>query len=182
MQINVLDAFNKGGAQNRSSNKARNYNFSNMYTRLGEIWTLKAGMSSRYQSRESFSTNNFAGSFTFSSLDDFLAERPASFRVNQGDPLLETSQWELAFFTQNDFKLTPEFTLMLGLRYDYQTNLGDHNNFSPRLGIAYAIGRNTVLRGGVGLFHNTINIDLIQNQRRLDGTRQFEIVVEDPSF
>src|SRR5690606_20010825 len=98
------------------------------------------------------------------------------------DPLLEASQTELAFFVQNDLRLTPRFTFMYGVRYEVQTNIDDYNNIDPRLGIAYAIGRATVIRGGAGIFHQRLPFNVIQGQRRLDGTRQYEIVIDHPSY
>jgi outer membrane receptor protein involved in Fe transport len=41
----------------------------------------------------------------------------------------------------------------------------DRNNFQPRIGFAYSPGRlrNTVLRGGFGMFNERNNVDIIQN-------------------
>ena len=100
-----------------------------MYTRVAERWTLKTGVEGVYRTRRSLAENNFEGTFTFSSLDSFLAGQPVNFRKNTGDPLVEISQLETALFVQNDFDLAPQFTLMAGLRYTNQTNLDDNKNF-----------------------------------------------------
>ena len=181
-QINVLDAFNRGGAQNRSENTNRNYEFSSMYTHVAERWTLKTGVEGVYRTRSSLAENNFGGTFTFSSLDSFLADQPVNFRINSGDPLLEISQLETAFFVQNDFKLAPQFTLMAGLRYTNQTNLNDNKNIEPRLSFAWGIGPNTVLRGGAAIFTQLLSINVLEAQERLNGTRQFETIIDSPSF
>jgi hypothetical protein len=181
-RINVLDAFSSGGAQNRSENTRRDYDFSNLYTRLGEKLTMRAGTEGRYRTNGSFSQSDFGGTFTFSSLDSFRAGKPLTYRVTRGHPLLQTDQLELSFFLQNDWKVSPRLTLMLGTRYDAQTNLRDHNNWAPRLGFAYALGRATVIRGGVGMFYLRLDMDAVEDQRRLDGTRQFEIVIDNPSY
>ena len=102
--------------------------------------------------------------------------------MNRGTPLTQTTQTEVAFFVQNDLKLTPSFTLMYGARYEFQTNISDHNNLDPRLGFAYAVGRATVIRGGTAIFHQRIPLDTIENQRRFDGTRQYEIIIDNPRF
>jgi hypothetical protein len=182
VRINVLDAFNGGGAQNRGENRERSYNFGTLYTRLGETVTIKTGAEGWYRREENISTNNFGGTFTFSSLDAYLAGRPLNYRVNRGNPLLEVDQLQAAGFLQTDIELSSQLTLMLGTRYDIQTNLGDYNNLSPRVSLAYAPGEATVIRGGGGLFYNGLEMFMVENQRRFDGTRQFEIVIDDPSY
>jgi Carboxypeptidase regulatory-like domain/TonB dependent receptor len=84
------------------------------------------------------------------------------------------------FFVQDDIRLTPRFTLNLGLRYEYNTVLQgdlignfniatltldpigkplynpDRNNFGPRVGFSWDVtGRGkTVVRGGFGVFYS----------------------------
>ncbi|MBI2149081.1 MAG: hypothetical protein HYU27_00555, partial [Acidobacteria bacterium] len=91
VQINVLDTFRDGGAQNRAENSDRNYIFGNLYERLGEKLTLKAGVEGVFRKNRSLAQNNFTGSYTFSSLASYLEGKPLNFRINQGDPLLEMS-------------------------------------------------------------------------------------------
>ena len=182
LRINVLDAFSGGGAQSRTRDDGRRYQFGNLYTRLGERLTIKSGFDGVYQTGRSLSESNFTGTFTFSSLESYIQGLPIFFRVNRGDPRVDTTQLEIAFFLQNDFKVTPRFTLMYGVRYQSQTNIADPNNADPRLGLAYAIGRATVLRAGGGIFHDRFTFDTVEDQRRLDGTRQYEIVIDQPSY
>jgi len=182
LRINVLDAFNSGGAQNRSEKNERGYEVSTLYTRLGEKVTMRAGSYGKYANRRSSSETNFGGTFTFSNLESYLAGMPLSYRVTRGNPLLKTDQVELSFFDQNDWKVSPRLTLMLGARYDIQTNLPDHNNIAPRVGFAYGAGRATVIRGGVGRFHLGMPLDVYEDQLRLDGTRQYEIFIDNPSY
>ncbi len=182
LQINVTDAFSTGGAQNHVENTGRTYEFSNLYSRLGETLTLKAGLSVMYQKNSSISENNFIGTFTFSGLDAYRQGLPINYRVGRGNPSLEFNQWEVAFFEQNDIKLTPRFTLMAGVRYEIQTNIKDHNNIAPRIGFAYGIGRATVIRGGGGIFHQRMPFDVLENQIRRNGEWQYEIVIDSPSY
>ncbi len=182
LRTDVIDAFSSGGSQNRSESDERNYEFSNLYTRLGEGTTIRFGFDGIYRKNRALSTANFDGTFTFSTLDDFNLGRPFQYRVARGEPLLNTNQTELAFFMQNDWRVTPELTFYYGIRYDWQTNLSDADNFGPRLGLAYALGPATVIRSGVGVFYNSLPINMVEDQRRLDGTRQFQIVIADPSY
>lgn len=181
-QVNVLDAFNRGGAQNHVENAGRIYEFSNMYTRLGEKFTVKTGMQGVYRHNRALSENNFGGIFTFSTMAAYLAGQSLNYRVNRGNPLLETSQSEFSLFLQNDVKMTPQFTLMYGARYDLQTNLHDHNNIAPRLSMAWGPGKATVIRAGAGIFYPRLPLAAFEAVRRLDGTRQVEIVVDNASY
>ena len=182
VRVTVLDAFSSGGAQNRSTSTRRDYDFSTLYTRLGEKLTLRVGTQDRYRASRSSSQNNFGGEFTFSTIDSYIAGNPITYRVTRGNPLLNADQWELSFFIQNDWKASPRLTLMVGSRYDAQTNMRDHNNLAPRLGFAYALGQATVIRGGGGVFYLGMPITIVEDQRRLDGTRQFELVIDNPSY
>jgi hypothetical protein len=78
----------------RNQNNERTYDFSNLYTysRLGEKVTRRVGSHGQYLTSRSFSESNFGGTFTFSSLDSYLAGRPLMYRVTRGNPLLETDQ------------------------------------------------------------------------------------------
>jgi hypothetical protein len=181
-RINVLDAFSAGGAQNAVEENQRNYNFSSRLTRLGEMVTLKIGVEGSHRDKRSISTNNFGGTYTFSSLDDYLAGIPLTYRVNRGNPLVETAQLEFSSYAQADVTLTQQLTLLAGLRHDAQTNLADRNNLAPRLGLAYSPGRATVIRGGGGLFYQRLGFGMVESQRRFDGTRQYEIVIDNPSY
>jgi hypothetical protein len=182
VRIDVSDTFNSGGAQNRYEDSNRNYNFSNLYTRLGQKLTIKTGMEGAYRRNQSFSLNNFGGTFSFANLDEFLSGVADTYRVARGEPRQVTTQLELAGFIQNDVALTRQLTLMFGVRYDAQSNLGDRNNFSPRASVAYGAGRGTVIRGGWGVFYDRMEIQRVAEQRRYDGVQQYEIVIDKPLY
>lgn len=182
VRVNVLDAFGGGGAQNRHEESQRVYQFGALYTRQGDAVTLKTGAEGSHRRRNTVSNDNAGGTFTFSSLADYVAGRPLTYRVTRGTPDLELSQLQASSFLQADLALGRQLTLLVGVRWDTQTNLRDLDNVAPRVAVAYAPGRATVVRAGAGLFYNVIGIGMFENQRRLDGTRQFEIVVNDPSY
>lgn len=180
--INVLDSFNGGGGQNHTETDARVYEFGNLLYHSGETLTLRSGFSGSYRRENSINENNVIGEFTFSDLASYRSGKPVQYRVTRGNPLLQMSQLQVALFLQNDWRVTNRFTVFSGLRYEDQTNLSDHNNIDPRLGFAYAIGSSTVIRGGAGTFHTRLNIDTFRTLRRLNGTRQQEILVDQPGF
>ncbi len=182
IQINVLDAFRDGGAQNRSEQDRKTYNVSNLFSRMGGKLTMKAGFDTSFIRNHSLSEQNFTGSFTFSSMDDYRRGTPDSYNVTRGTPSLDFSQIQWSVFVQNDLKFTQRLTAMFGLRFEDQTNLHDHNNVAPRLGFAYAMNRSTVIRGGIGVFYGRFWDWMMQSHLRQDGTRQYEIVISNPSY
>jgi hypothetical protein len=97
-----------------------------------------------------------------------------------------------AGFVQDDWRLTPQLTLNLGLRYELDTNVknisgyGDTNpivapfyqgdrgrdldNFGPRLGFAWTNRRGSLqLHGGWGLYYDRVTLEIMSLERGLDG-------------
>ena len=64
--------------------------------------------------------------------------------------------WSL--FAQDDYHVTRNFTLNLGLRYEQQTFTDSKKNFAPRVGFAYNLlgDGKTVIRGGFGIYYSQI--------------------------
>jgi hypothetical protein len=180
--IIVKDAFTGGGAQNRTRNDTDTYELSNLIYFAGETLTMRVGVQAWHRRLTSFSEDNFFGEFTFSDLASYRAGRPLKYRITCCDPLFRMSQTQLGLFSQNDLKLTRTFTLMLGARYQIQTNIHDRNNFDPRIGFAYAIGNSTVVRGGSGIFSDYLADSEVLAYTRVDGKRLYEIQIDNPGW
>ena len=72
---------------------------------------------------------------------------------------------------------------MLGLRYEWQAKLRDHNNLAPRLALAFAPGdQKTVFRAGAGIFYEQLSDSAIQRSLLIDGVHTRELVIDRPSF
>jgi len=180
--IIVKDAFTSGGVQNKNLTTGNTYQLSNLVYYAGEKLTMRSGFQGTYRKDRSVSEDNFYGEFTFSDLATYLAGKPLKYRITCCEPVFDFSQSKLAFFSQNDLKLSRTFTLLLGARYQYQTDLDDLDNIDPRISFAYAIGNSTVIRGGVGIFHADMDFNQSVNARRLDGRRLYEIQIDNPGW
>ncbi len=115
-----------------------------------------------------------------SGYDSFARNLPTGYTQNfpgagTDGAVSRPNNYEFATFFQDDWRVNPNFTLNLGVRYDFQriapppirnpsavltaNNLdtsfkpSDKNNIAPRLGASYAINDKTVIRGGYGMFY-----------------------------
>ena len=75
-------------------------------------------------------------------------------------------------------------TLTPGVRYEVQTHLRDYANIGPRFGVTWAPFKNgkTTLRASWGLFYDWLATDTYEQTLRVDGFRQRELQIFNPSF
>jgi hypothetical protein len=109
------------------------------------------------------------GQFTFDTVDDFLSNRPSRF-IQRFNTDSHVSNDVVGLFIQDEWKIIPNLTLSLGIRWDNESALDDRKNFSPRIAVAWdpfagklfrqfkGLGDpgKTVVRAGFGLFYNRV--------------------------
>jgi Carboxypeptidase regulatory-like domain len=105
-----------------------------------------------------------------------------------GNPAASISQWDLAPFVQDDWRINPDFILSAGLRYELQDNIHSNFDLAPRLGFAWSPGPkgknnqpSTVIRGGFGLFYDRVADSLPLKAIQLNGVNEQKFVVDDPA-
>ena len=127
---------------------------------------------------------NYLGTFTFSSLADYDAGRPPNYTRRAGDPLVEYSQWQGAFYAQDDWRARKNLTVNWGLREEFQTHLADHWNLAPRGGMTWSPFKNgkTTVRAGGGLFYEWLDADTYEQTLRVDGVHQQDLVIVNPGY
>ncbi len=195
--VNVQGAFIGGGAQvANASNVSDRFELQNITTWVNSNHTWKAGGRLRYVKITDLAPTNFNGTFIFTSLDQYRqvlqgvsGARPAQFLLNAGNPKGSVDLLDFGGFAQDDWRVRPNLTLSLGLRYEAQTNIHDKGDLAPRFSFAWAPGSQasgkqpkTVLRGGAGLFYYRFTEDLSLLTQRFNGINQQQFVVSDPSF
>ena len=112
----------------------------------------------------------------------------SQFTIATGRPGISVSQFDIAPFFGDDWRLRPNLTLSLGLRYETQTNIHDHSDFAPRFSVAWAPGAGrgkaakTVLRAGSGIFYDRFALTNTLAAARFNGIVQQQYVVNNPDF
>jgi hypothetical protein len=128
-------------------------------------------------------------SVTYANRQALLDNKVDSVSITGGSEVLGTRKTYYYAYVQDDFKVQPNLTLNLGLRYEYYGvnrevkdryrvfdlyacrgfcpqgtpwYFPDRNNFDPRIGIAWspkALNGKTVIRTGAGIYHGPGQID-----------------------
>ena len=104
------------------------------------------------------------------------------FSISGGEPGARVSQIDVGPFIQDDWRIRPNFTLSLGLRYEAQSNISDRSDFAPRIAFAWSPGggqgqrQTMVIRGGFGIFYDRFRENLTLSVVRSTGTRQQFVV------
>lgn len=201
----VMEAFTSGGASAGVSHMTESrLELNDVLSMTRNRHTIKLGGRLRGVKQSNESTQNYNGTFTFTSLNAYritemglrdgltgqqirtLGGGASQFMLTAGNPLASVSQVDAGLFVQDDWRLHPRFTLSGGLRYELQNNIGDWRDLAPRIGFAWGLGSGsapaTVVRGGFGLFYDRFGEDLVMQARRLDGLRQQQYVVPNPDF
>lgn len=184
----VISGFNSvGNANFPQFRNSKVIEFTDNFTFTVGRHTLKFGGSYNRVHLDSFFAPNFRGTVQYPSMQEFLFDRNALFSQYAGTGLVPARVNELGVFVQDDFRITPELTLNLGLRYEYvsapfgyfSNAEADINNFAPRVGFAWNPrvsgdgfiatmlgGDKTVIRGGYGISYDQIFLNILLNTSR----------------
>ena len=128
--------------------------------------------------------SNYLGTYTFTNLAAYEAGTPLSYTRRIGDPRINYFSLTAGIYLQDDIRVRPGLTLSPGVRYELQTHLNDYNNVGPRFGVTWAPSKTgrTTLRASAGIFYDWMNSGTYEQTLRVDGFRQREINIPDPTY
>jgi hypothetical protein len=112
----------------------------------------------------------------------------SQFSISSGAAELPVHQFDAGLFAGDEWRMRPNFTLNLGLRYEVQTNLHDYRDMAPRVALAWAPGgggskkSKTVIRAGAGMFYDRFSLANTLAAERYNGLVQQQYVVTNPDF
>jgi hypothetical protein len=180
----VLGAFKGGGSQARSEKKVTETEAREDVDFARKQHAMRAGILFEAGIYRNLNLTNQNGTFTFSSLADFIAGQPATFSQRVGLRPVEFSQRQIGAYWQDDWRVVPSLTLSYGVRYEWQNNLDDGNNYAPRLGLAWSPFKNgrTTIRGGAGVFYDWLTATTVGDLLSDDGRRGTSLVIFGPGF
>jgi hypothetical protein len=184
----VQDAFTRGGAgvNSRSATNrfeiADNFDFS-----VGRRHQMRVGVLVEGAYLSNFDERNAAGTWTYRTVEDFLANRPQQFSQRLGTVDTSFSQYQAGFYWSDEYRLHRDLTLGFGVRNEIQSRIDDALNLMPRIGFTWApFGSQTsAIRGGYGIFYDWYETGLYDQTLRVDGVTVRDIRVsclEDNGF
>ena len=171
---------------------------------------LKVGFQSEYLRERFRYTNNFNGTWTFGggtapvldanhlptsatetitgaeqyvrALNGWAGGAPTQYSNIVGTPALNMTQYRIAFFIQDDWKILPRLHFAWGLRYFTQNKPLIHNNFDPRFGVSWAPDKNSTwsLHAHAGLFSGRFTAHSYAEVLDMNGTDRVSSLVYSP--
>jgi hypothetical protein len=196
--VTVQGAFTGGGSNLGAvrDNQDR-FELENYTTSAQGAHSIKFGGRLRITRDANYSNSGFNGNYIYSSLTapgpsstadhSYASLKPAEYDITVGNPNSKVTVFDAGLFFQDDYKVSPKFTISYGLRYEAQNWIGDHNDWAPRLSFAWAPGKGngpskTVIRAGYGWFFDRFSSTNILEAVRHNGVNQQQYVVKNPDF
>ncbi|MBS1813556.1 MAG: carboxypeptidase regulatory-like domain-containing protein [Acidobacteria bacterium] len=107
---------------------------------------------------------------------------PTQYSNVAGTPTINLTQYRLALFAQDDWKILPRLKFAWGLRYYTQNKPMVHNNFNPRFGLSWAPDKNSTwtVHGHAGIFSGRFNAHNYSQLLGMDGTHRINNLIYSP--
>ena len=180
------------GAQSAGFDFRQNiWQLSDNFTWLRGRHSIKTGIDLQFVGDER--VNTLRQIYTFPSVDAYVAARDGVNRFSYtnlvqdlGNPAVDYDTGFHGVFIQDDFRVSPSFKLLFGLRYDLfkipdsrpfasnplsQEFRVDKNNFAPRIGLSWSLDpeSKTVVRASTGIMYEPPLLNLYEDAIQRNG-------------
>jgi hypothetical protein len=168
------------------------FKFGGEVQRVDALFDLGVFQEGRIEFVQDFAQFDFTGDGRVDDNDLLFAVTLRSSTPDRALFLDNNDNNHLAFFAQDDWRVSKNLTLNLGLRYELDTNVNnnswyenrnplvqsfyrgdrqrDTNNFAPRFGFNWATNEGrTSIHGGYGIYFDRITLEIMSLERGLDG-------------
>ncbi len=160
--------------------------------RIDSLFDLGVFQQGRIELVQDFAHADFTGDGKVDDNDLLFAVTLRSSKPTEALTIADADNNHLAFFAQDDWRVSKNLTLNLGLRYELDTDVNnlnwysnrnpivqsfyrgerkrDTNNFAPRIGFNWATDDGkTSVHGGYGIYYDRITLEIASLERGLDG-------------
>ncbi|MGH9871127.1 MAG: TonB-dependent receptor domain-containing protein [Pyrinomonadaceae bacterium] len=156
----ITGLFTIGGASNFPQGRIQDaFQFSDTLSRQTGNHSLKFGADIRKLKLFNIAAFDSKGTFTFANLQDYINNRATTFAQALNTASFDARQTQQYYFAQDDWRVTPNLTLNLGVRYETSNapfgffgatdaaslaalvpgpTRRDNNNWAPAVGFAYS--------------------------------------------
>ena len=156
----ITGLFTIGGASNFPQGRVQDsFQFSDTLSWQRGEHSIKFGADLRKLKLFNLAAFDSKGTFAFANLQDFINNRATTFSQALNTSTFDARQLQQFYFVQDDWHVTPNLTLNMGLRYETANNpfgffgatdpqslaalvpgptRRDNNNFAPSFGFAYS--------------------------------------------
>ncbi|MFY9728270.1 MAG: TonB-dependent receptor [Bryobacteraceae bacterium] len=173
------------------------YEFSDDATLVKGRHAIKFGFGFYTTEDYNYYISNAFGSYTYTNPTNFALDYSGNtaglkswsgYSQTFGNPVADYRINELAWYVLDQWKVSPKFTVNLGVRWDKSLSMNfpvtnpawpetgsihtPSTNFAPRVGLSYRLDDKTVLRGGFGIFYARLIGGLIDNLWTTNGIYQ----------
>lgn len=173
--VSVSGVANFGASTSSPTERDINsFEIANNYSTLQHEHYLKGGVDVLYNRVNIVFPASIYGSYSFSSLPNFLAGNYTTFTQAFGKTDWFQTNPNLGWFLQDEWRPRNDLTINAGIRHDVEWLAQGIRtrgaNFAPRVGIAYSPGSHkTVVRSGFGIYYDRIPLRAIANALRGTG-------------
>ncbi|MCI0525155.1 MAG: hypothetical protein L0Y75_07820, partial [Acidobacteria bacterium] len=156
----ISGLFTIGGASNFPQGRIQNsYQFSDVLSWQKSRHALKFGLDVRHIRLFNIAAFNSKGTFTFNNLQDYMNNMAVTFVQALQTASFDARQTQQFYFAHDDFRIKPNLTVNLGVRYEYSNVpfgafgatdaeslaalvpgpvAADNDNWAPVIGFAYS--------------------------------------------